>query len=195
MRIIVASKNEGKLAEIRSILSHLNVEIISQKDADINVDVDETGSSFEENALIKARAISMMCSDPVLADDSGLCIDALDGKPGVYTARYGGDVSYDKKISQLLDEMKEHSNRKAKFECVMALVFPDGSEITAHGECPGTIMYTPVGNNGFGFDPVFFSTELNECFANCSEDEKNSVSHRARALKALCDKLENLLTD
>ena len=193
MRIIAATKNAGKIKEIQSILSEYDIEEVSQKDADIDVDIDETGNSFEENALIKARAVAMLCDDAVLADDSGLCVDALDGRPGVYSARYGGDVSYDEKMQMLLDELKDKSDRSASFICVMAIVFPDGTEITAKGECPGYIMDSPSGDGGFGFDPLFYSTELKKGFSECTEEEKNSVSHRGKALCALCEKIKDMV--
>lgn len=193
MRIIAATKNSGKVREISEILSKYEIEVISQKDAGIDVDVDETGSTFEENALIKARAVSMLCDEPVLADDSGLCIDALLGAPGVYSARYGGDLPYEKKIEKLLGELSGEKNRKAKFCCVMVLVFPDGREIIASGECHGHIMDSPKGNGGFGFDPVFYSDELKKGFSECTDEEKNAVSHRGKALKALCEKLDEFL--
>ena len=193
MRIIAATKNAGKIKEIQQILSEYDIEVISQKDADIDVDIDETGNTFEENALIKARAVAMLCDDAVLADDSGLCVSALDGRPGIYSARYGGDVSYPEKMQMLLDELADKADRSAKFECVMAIVFPDGTEITAHGECPGLIMDSPSGDGGFGFDPLFYSTELKKGFSECTEDEKNQVSHRGRALCALCDKIKDIV--
>lgn len=193
MRIIAATKNAGKVKEISDILSKYEIEVISQKDAGIDVDVDETGRTFEENALIKARAVSMLCDEPVLADDSGLCIDALLGAPGIYSARYGGDLSYEKKIAKLLGELSGETNRKAKFCCVMALVFPDGKQIVASGECHGHILEEPKGDLGFGFDPVFYSDELKKGFAECSDEEKNAVSHRGKALNSLCTKLNEFL--
>lgn len=193
MRIIVATKNKGKIKEIGEILEPFNIEVISQADAGIDVDVDETGSTFLENALIKARAVSMLCDEPVLADDSGLLIDALDGRPGVYSARYGGDVSYEEKINKLLSEMEGKTDRKARFECVMALVFPDGREVVAKGECHGKILEEPIGENGFGFDPVFYSDELKCGFAVCKDEDKNSVSHRGKALLALRDKIKEII--
>lgn len=193
MRIIAATKNPGKVREIGEILSKYEIEVISQKDAGIDVDVDETGSTFEENALIKARAVSMLCDEPVLADDSGLCIDVLSGAPGIYSARYGGDLPYEEKIAKLLGEMSGKENRKAKFCCVMALVFPDGKKIIASGECHGHITEEPKGTSGFGFDPVFYSDELKKGFSECTEEEKNEVSHRGKALKDLCFKLNEFL--
>lgn len=183
MKIIVATKNEGKVREISRILG--NVEVVSQTEAGIDVEVEETGSSFAENALIKAHAVSMLCDYPVLADDSGLCVDVLDGRPGIYSARYGGDITFKEKINKLLLEMEGQTNRKAHFECVMALVFPDGREMTARGICQGRILEKPEGEKGFGFDPIFYSDELKCGFAVCTDEEKNSVSHRGKALSEL----------
>lgn len=189
MKIIVATKNAGKVKEISKILEPFNIEIESQANSGINVDVDETGNTFLENALIKARAIAMLCDEPVLADDSGLCVDALSGRPGIYSARYGGDISDEEKMKKLLSEMEDKTDRKAHFECAVALVFPDGRELTAKGETFGKILEKPEGDNGFGFDPVFYSDELKCSFAVCTDEEKNSVSHRGKALLKLRDKL------
>ncbi len=193
MRVIVATKNPGKIREISDILSEFNIEVVSQADAGIDVEVDETGSTFLENALIKARAVSLLCDDPVLADDSGLCVDALDGRPGVYTARYGGSISNREKMEKLLSELSGENNRSAKFVCSVALVFPDGSEITTEGEALGKITEEISGDGGFGFDPVFYSTELKKKFSECAEEEKNKISHRGRALSSLRDKLDEIL--
>lgn len=192
MKIIAATKNPGKVREIAEILSKYGIEVISQKDAGIDVEVDETGSTFEENALIKARAVSMLCDEPVLADDSGLCVEALDGAPGIYSARYGGEISQEEKNKKLLGELSGIENRKAKFCCVMALVFPNGEEITAYGETLGRITEEPSGNGGFGFDPVFYSSELEKVFAEADEEEKNRVSHRGKALRNLCNKITEI---
>ena len=192
MKIVAATKNPGKIKEIAQILSPFGVEVISQADAEIDVDIDETGSTFLENALIKARAVAMLCDDVVLADDSGLCVDALDGKPGVYSARYGGDIPHSEKIKMLLSELSDKKDRKARFECVVALVLPDGKEYTFSGACHGHIMEEPKGENGFGFDPVFYSDELKCGFAECSDEEKNVVSHRGKALLKLKENFSDI---
>ena len=190
MRLLVATKNNGKIQEIAEILKPLGIEVVSQGDTDINVDIEETGSTFEENALIKARAVAMMCDEPVLADDSGLCIEALDGRPGIYSARYAGpDASDEDKIQKVLTEMAEVKNRRAKFVCVMAIVFQDGTEVTAQGEVCGSITREPRGTDGFGYDPIFYANELEKTFAQAGQDEKNQVSHRRRALNKLVEKL------
>ncbi len=193
MKIIVATKNQGKVKEIAKIFAELGLEVITQEEANIDIDVEETGDTFEKNALIKARAVSMLCDDIVIADDSGLCVDALDGRPGVYSARYAGpDADDSQKIEKLLSEMENIQNRSAKFMCCVALVTPDGREFVSHGEVLGKILYTPEGENGFGYDPVFFSDELQKSFAIATAEEKNSISHRGRALRAMFDKIKEI---
>lgn len=194
MNIIVATKNKNKVREISKMFSPLGFKVMSQEDAGIDVDVEETGDTFAKNALIKARAVAMLCDDCVLADDSGLCVEALDGRPGVYSARYAGPGATDgEKIEKLLTEMQDKTNRKAKFVTNIAFIFPDGKEIVTQGEVSGKIVREPVGNNGFGYDPVFYSTELEKTFAQAEMDEKNAISHRGRALSALYDELKDML--
>ncbi|MBP3359465.1 MAG: RdgB/HAM1 family non-canonical purine NTP pyrophosphatase [Clostridia bacterium] len=190
MRIILATKNDGKVKEMAEILSEYDIEVISQKDADIDVDVEETGSSFEENAEIKARAVAMLCDEPVLADDSGLCIDALGGKPGILSARYGGEkLPYSEKIKGILTELEGVQDRTARFECAMVLVYPNGKKISSAGAVSGKILYEPKGTGGFGYDSIFYCDELQKSFGEATDEEKNSVSHRGRALKELCGQL------
>lgn len=190
MRIIAATKNKGKIREIQSILGKLGAEVISQADCGIDVDVIETGTTFEENALIKARAVNIMCDDIVLADDSGLCVDCLDGKPGVYSARFAGeDATDEEKMEKLLSEIGDAKDRSAKFVSVVAVVFPDGRELVSRGEVAGSITSEPKGNNGFGYDPVFYCSELKKTFAEASEEEKNQISHRKRALDNMYEML------
>lgn len=194
MEIIVATKNEDKMREIREILSRFDAKFISQHEADIDIDVEETGKTFEENALLKARAVSVFCDAPVLADDSGLCVDALDGRPGIYSARYAGEGASDsEKIKKVLDELEGAEDRSARFVSVVALVFPDGREITARGEVEGTILTEPRGDAGFGYDPIFYSSELKKSFGEASEEEKNKISHRKRALEGLCERLDRII--
>lgn len=193
MKIIAATKNKGKIKEMEEILSPLGMEIVSQQEVGIEVDVEETGDTFEKNALIKARAVAMVCDYPILADDSGLCVDALSGAPGVRSARYAGDNATDSdRINKLLNEMKSCDNRRAKFVTAAAFVYPDGREITATGEVKGKITAEPVGENGFGYDPVFYADELGKTFAQATDEEKNSVSHRSRALHNLLEKLRKV---
>lgn len=191
MKVIAATKNKGKIKEMQEILSPLDIEIISQEEMGIELDVEETGDTFERNALIKARAVAMVCDYPVLADDSGICVDALGGAPGVRSARYAGEGASDSdKINKMLAELGDADDRSAKFVTSVAFIFPDGTEITARGEVKGHITQAPSGNNGFGYDPIFFSDELGKTFAESSDEEKNSVSHRGRALRNLYDKLK-----
>lgn len=188
MRIIVATKNNNKVREITDVLSPLGFWVVSQTDAGIDIDVEETGDTFEKNALIKARAIALVCDDYVLADDSGLCVEALGGRPGVYSARYAGENATDKdKYTKLLSELGDETNRRAKFVTSMAFVTPEGAEIVTSGEVLGKITKEPMGSGGFGYDPVFYSDELEKTFGEASLEEKNTVSHRSRALKALYD--------
>lgn len=193
MKVIAATKNKGKIREMEEILSELGIEIVSQQDMGIDVDVEETGDTFEKNALIKARAVAMISDSPVLADDSGIFVDALGGAPGVYSARYAGDNATDEdKINKMLCEIGNSEDRSAKFVTAVAFIFPDGREITATGEVKGHITEKPAGGGGFGYDPIFFSEELKKTFAEASDEEKNSVSHRGRALRNLYEKLKNL---
>ncbi|MGN0108327.1 MAG: XTP/dITP diphosphatase [Hominilimicola sp.] len=191
MKVIAATKNKGKIREMQEILSPLDIEIISQQEMGIEVDTEETGDTFEKNALIKARAVAMLCDYPILADDSGICVDALGGAPGVRSARYAGDGATDSaRINKMLREIGDSENRNAKFVTAVAFIFPDGIEVTATGEVKGHITHEPRGENGFGYDPIFFSDELGKTFAQSSDEEKNSVSHRGRALKNLYEKLK-----
>ncbi|MBQ6530474.1 MAG: XTP/dITP diphosphatase [Clostridia bacterium] len=193
MKVIAATKNKGKIREMTEILSPLGIEIVPQEEVGIEVDVEETGDTFEKNALIKARAVRMVSDYPVLADDSGLCVDALDGAPGVRSARYAGDNATDEdKINKLLSEIGEAENRNARFVTSVAFIFEDGREVTAEGSVDGSITKEPHGEGGFGYDPVFYSPELGKTFAESTDDEKNSVSHRGRALKNLFEKLKNM---
>ncbi len=192
MRIIAATRNKGKVKELQAILADLGIEVISQADAGIDIEVEETGDTFERNALIKAKSVAMMCDEPVIADDSGLCVDALGGAPGVFSARYAGEDADDTmRINKILSELGETKNRKAKFVCVTAMVFPNGDEVTAMGETYGSITYEPCGSGGFGYDPIFYSDDLKKTFAQAEEEEKNKVSHRAKALQALYEKLKD----
>lgn len=190
MKIIAATNNAGKVKEIKDILA--GVEVISLKEAGLNIDPEENGVNFEENALIKARAVAQASGMPAISDDSGLCVDALDGAPGVYSARYAGENATDaQRIEKLLDEMKglPREQRKAFFISVAAFVSPDGTEITATGTVDGYITEAPDGEGGFGYDPIFLATSLRKTFGAMSDKEKNSISHRFRAMTNLKAKL------
>ena len=160
MRFVLASNNARKLEELRQILSQMGHEVLSQREAGLNLTVEETGTTFEENARLKARGASDALGLPVIADDSGLMVDALDGAPGVYSARYGGEGLDDRgRNALLLKNMEGKENRSARFVCCICCRFPDGREITARGECPGQILEGPRGKDGFGYDPVFYMPE------------------------------------
>ncbi len=183
MKIAIATNNRKKLAEIRAVLGGFFEEMYSLDDLGISVEIEETGSTLTENALIKARAILGMTGLASLADDSGLMCDALDGAPGVYSARYAGEGHDDKANNALLLENLAGRDRSAHFCSVIALCLPDGREFTAEGRVDGIILDAERGEGGFGYDPLFFSPELGKTFAEASPDEKNSVSHRGRALR------------
>lgn len=192
MKVIAATKNKGKIREMREIFAPLGIEIIPQREAGIEIDPEETGSTFNENALIKARAVRMVCDYPVLADDSGLCVDCLDGAPGVFSSRYAGKGATDSdKIEKLLSEIGDNENRRAHFSTCIAFITEEDEEIVTEGRVEGYITDKPQGENGFGYDPVFFSDELGKTFANATDEEKNSVSHRGRALRKLYEILKN----
>lgn len=192
MKIIAATKNKNKLREFGEILK--DFEIISQEDAGIDIDVEETGTTFEENSRLKAEAIFKATGIAAIADDSGLCVDALGGEPGVYSARYGGEGLDDEgRVELLLKNMKDvpDEKRTARFVCVITMVSNDGI-ITARGECEGVINHAPKGENGFGYDPVFYMKEYGKTTAEMSPDEKNAVSHRGKALKIFEEKVKGL---
>ena len=189
-RLVIGTNNVHKTREIKQILYGFYDEILSLKEAGIDLEVVEDAQTLEENAIKKAREASKLSGCDTLADDTGLMVDALGGAPGVYSARYAGEnVSYEQNNIKLLKELEGESNRSAKFVCVMALV-KDGKVLTAKGEVPGVITTELLGDQGFGYDPLFYSTELGKTFAQASAEEKNSISHRARALMALKEKLE-----
>lgn len=188
MKVILASQNQHKLVELSAILSQLGFEIALESEYGLHVDVDETGTTFEENSLLKAEAVMKASGLPVLADDSGLMVDALDGAPGVYSARYGHKNSDAERIEYLLSNLKDvpAEQRTAKFVCVITCLWPDGRKIAARGECPGQILLAPQGQGGFGYDPVFYLPELQKTYAELRPEEKNAISHRARALQEFC---------
>ena len=194
MKLVLASKNQKKLAEMNEILSGLGVEVCSEAEAGVDLEVEETGTTFEENSLLKARAVMEASGLPAIADDSGLCVDALGGAPGVYSARYGGEGLDDPgRTRLLLENMRGQTPRTCRFVSVITCCFPNGDVLSARGECEGTVAYAPVGENGFGYDPVFFVPELKKTFAQLSPQEKNARSHRGRALEAFQVQLEEYL--
>lgn len=188
MKLAIATNNQHKLQEIRAILGDSFEELLSLKDLGIDVDVEETGTTLEENALIKARAILALSGIATLADDTGLMVDALNGAPGVYSARYAGEEHNDaKNRALLLKNLNGVKDRSAHFATVIALCYPNGKTLTASGRVNGEILLSERGTEGFGYDSLFFSTELGKTFAEATQAEKNSVSHRGRALRAMLE--------
>ena len=187
-KIIFATGNQNKMREIREIYEDLGYEILSMKESGISVDIVEDGKTFEENALIKARAIADQVDAIVLADDSGLEIDYLNKEPGIYSARYmGEDTSYDIKNANLIERLDgvPKEKRTARFVCAVAAVFPDGSEKVVRGTIEGYIGWEPEGENGFGYDPIFFLPEYGKTTAELAPEDKNKISHRGRALEMI----------
>lgn len=187
-RIIFATGNAGKLREIREIMADMDVEVVSMKEAGIHVDIEENGATFEENAKIKAEAIAAYTDDIVLADDSGLEVDYLNKEPGVYSARYmGEDTSYEIKNQAILDRLDGvlKEKRTARFVCAIAAVLPDKQVLVTRETIEGYIGEKPAGANGFGYDPIFYVDEYHCSTAELSEDEKNAISHRGKALRAM----------
>lgn len=186
MKLVLASNNAHKLEEMRAILSTLGMEVISQREAGVNIEPVENGTTFEENSYIKAKTIMDACGLPTIADDSGLMVDALSGAPGVYSARFGGEqCKTDRdRLNYLLNQMENipEEQRGAKFVSVITMLTPEGKKTVARGECFGRILREAKGENGFGYDPVFFVPEKDCTFAQLSSSEKNQISHRARAL-------------
>lgn len=186
MKLVLASKNPHKLREMETILSQLGLEVVLESQVGVDVDVEETGTTFAENALLKARAVMEASGMAAIADDSGLMVDALDGAPGVYSARYGHLASDQARTAYLLKNMEQvpEGKRTARFVSAIACVLPDGRTVTAQGTCDGEILFAPRGENGFGYDPVFYAPELGKTFSEAAPEEKNAISHRGRALNA-----------
>ena len=194
MKVVLASHNAKKITEMRAILSQMGVEVLSQRDVGVDLEPEETGTTFEENSLLKAQAVMEASGLPAIADDSGLCVDALNGAPGVYSARYGGEGLDDTgRYRLLLENMRGQMPRTAKFVSVITCCFPNGDVLTARGECPGTIAFAPQGEGGFGYDPVFFVPPLKKTFAQLTAEEKNAISHRGKALEVFQIKLKEYL--
>lgn len=193
--IVIASNNQKKLAEFRRIFDNSQYRILSLSDVGFHGDIEENADTFEGNSLIKASAVCEFTGLAAIADDSGLEVDALDGAPGVYSARYAGEGATSQQlIDKLLSEMSDVDDEKrtARFVSVMCAVFPDGKQYFARGECEGKILKSKVGDNDFGYDPVFYYEPYGKSFAEMSADEKNSISHRARATVALLEKLKDV---
>lgn len=197
MKFIIATNNNKKLKELERILKPLGIDAVSAKDVGIVLDdVDETGTTFSENAYLKANSAFVKTGMPAVADDSGLCVDALDGRPGVFSARYGGENATDtEKNDKILSEMKDvpDDKRNAHFACAICCILPDGSKIEVEGICNGSIGYEPIGDGGFGYDPIFMCGE--KSYAQLSPEEKDAISHRGQALIKLQNELKKALNN
>lgn len=196
MKLILASNNAHKFTEFSAMTEKLGIELIMQKDAGCDFEVDETGDTFEENAFLKAEAVTKATGLPAVSDDSGLMVDALDGAPGVYSARYGPkghEGTDEEKNSYLLSQMENIENRSAKFVSCICCTFPNGDVIRSRGEMYGYILRAPKGNGGFGYDPIFHSYEYDKGNGELTLDEKNAISHRGKALRAFVPQLEEYL--
>lgn len=198
-KLVIATRNKGKLSEIKRIFAGLDgLELISLLDIKDAPDIIEDGETFEENAIIKAKKISNFTGLPSLSDDSGLEVDALNGRPGVHSARYGGaGISDSDRNQKLLDELRsiDRDSRTARFICVVAIALPDGRKFTSSGKCEGLIATNPCGENGFGYDPVFFLPDFNKTMAQLTGEEKNRISHRAQALEGAESIIKSLLRE
>lgn len=194
MKVVLASKNRHKLAEISQITQKFNMELVLQSELGVDIDVEETGTTFEENSFLKAEAVMKATGLPALADDSGIAVDALNGEPGIYSARYGFDSSLDDwgRLQLLLKNTEQvpDGQRQAQFVCVITMVTPDGKTIQARGEVHGELLRAPAGEGGFGYDPIFYYPPFGKTLAEVPSEQKNQVSHRANALKIFYEKLK-----
>lgn len=192
--IVLATTNKGKTKEIQALLKNFPIEIKNLSDFGPIPEVVEDGETFDENAYKKASFTAKVLGYPAIADDSGLCVDALDGAPGVYSARYAGEKATDQEnVAKMLDALKDEENREAGFKCVISIAVPTGAALTYEGECRGIITREPAGENGFGYDPLFFYPDFNKTFAEASLEEKALVSHRGKALKQVTDEMDKIL--
>ena len=194
MKVVLASKNPHKLVEIRQITDKFGFELVLQSELGVDIDVEETGTTFEENSLIKAKAVMEATGLPAIADDSGIAVDALNGEPGIYSARYGFDESLDDRGRMMLllknTEQVPDGQRQAQFVCVITFITPDGTVLQARGEVHGELTREPRGQNGFGYDPIFYYPPLGMTTAELPSEVKNQVSHRGNALRILNEKLK-----
>ena len=194
MKVVLASKNKHKLEEISKITEQFDIQLVMESELGVDIDVEETGTTFEENSFLKANAVMQATGLPALADDSGIAVDALNGEPGIYSARYGFDDTLDDwgRLQLLLKNTEDvpDGQRQAQFVCVITMVTPEGKVIQARGEIHGELLREPRGENGFGYDPIFYYPPLGMTTAELPPEEKNRVSHRANALKAFYEKLK-----
>ena len=193
MKFVLASHNKGKLKEMQTILGEFGVEVVLQSDVGLDLEPEEDGETFLENAAIKAKAVMEASRLPAIADDSGLCVDWLNGGPGIYSARFGGFDTDKERNALLLQMMQGSTDRSAHFHSAIFCAFPNGDTVTAEGDCPGTIAFAPMGENGFGFDPLFFVPSMHKTFAQLTPEEKNAISHRGNALRAFAVELKKYL--
>ena len=190
MKFVLATQNPKKKEELAAILGDLGVEIVTEEDLGVRVEVEETGKSFGENAALKAKAVMEATGLPAIGDDSGLCIDVLKGAPGIYSDRYGGEEMTDPESCELiLEALRGETDRSAHFETFVVCALPNGDWVAATGECHGAIAFAPMGENGFGYDPIFFRTEEQKTFAQMTAEEKAAVSHRGNALRSFKQRL------
>lgn len=185
MKIILASNNKNKLREFKELVAGMDVELVGQREAGCDFEVDETGETFEENAFLKAEAVTRATGFTAIADDSGLVVDALNGEPGVYSARYGlgHEASDAERYTYLLNKLGAEAQRSARFVCCICCTMPDGTVLKTRGECEGEILFAPRGENGFGYDPIFRPLGQEKSMAELTAEEKNAISHRGRALR------------
>ncbi|MBE6913665.1 MAG: RdgB/HAM1 family non-canonical purine NTP pyrophosphatase [Ruminococcaceae bacterium] len=197
MKMILASNNKKKLIEMQTLLSELGIDVVSQRDAGCDFEVEETGETFEENAYLKASAVTAATGEIAIADDSGLMVDALDGAPGVYSARFTGnhEDTDEQRYLYLLEKLQGEENRAAKFVSSICCTFPNGDILRARGECRGSIAHAPSGNGGFGYDPVFIPENYEQSMAELGADVKNRIAHRGRAIRAFQEELRNYYAD
>ena len=194
MKFVMATQNKKKLEEMTKVLSDLGIEVVSEAELGVKIEVEETGETFAENSMLKAKAVVEATGLPAIADDSGLCIDALNGGPGVYSARFGGEELTDKdRYMLVLEMMKGQTDRTAHFHTTITCAFPDGDTLQVDGDCPGTIAFAPMGDDGFGYNPIFFVPDKRKTFAQMDLAERSSISHRGKALRALKEVLAEYL--
>lgn len=195
-KIILASNNEGKIKEVKQILADMDIKLLSMREAGVNMDIEENGKTFEENALIKARAVMQITGEITIADDSGLEVDYLGKEPGVYSARYmGHETPYEIKNRMIIERLKGvvGMDRSARFVCAIAVVFPDGSNVVTQAAMEGVIAEEPAGENGFGYDPIVYLPDYGKTAAQLSPAEKNNISHRGKALDKMKSELVKYL--
>ena len=192
MKIILASNNKSKMREFRELLAGTDAETVSQRDAGCDFEVEETGTTFEENAFLKANAVMQATGCIAVADDSGLVVDALNGEPGIYSARYGygHEASDEARNEYLLERLGDEQQRSARFVCCICCCLPNGDVISTRGECEGEILFAPQGENGFGYDPLFRPLGYDVSMAELSADEKNAISHRGKAMREFIEKFK-----